>query len=116
MRSRVRLQAATSLLHLSTLRVYQAEINQYFVLIALTMQDSAYPVRMRFLDKLISFLSRGKIPIQYNMLPFLCVHDPEADVKLKVRTMVLAVFAFWLTATYTGTSVCDACAPRHAEA
>ena len=79
----MRLQAATSLLHLSTIKTYEAEVNKCFVLIALTMQDSAYLVRMRFLDKLILFLTRNKIPIQYNMLPFLCVHDPEADVKIK---------------------------------
>ena len=34
-------------------------------------------------------LSKGKIPIQYNMVPFLAVHDPEADVKGKAQAYVL---------------------------
>lgn len=44
---------------------------------------------MTFLDKLVVALSKGKIPIQYNMVPFLAVHDPEADVKGKAQAYVL---------------------------
>ena len=85
----MRLQAATSLLHLSTVSNYVPEVNKYFVLIALSIQDSVYHVRMRFLDKLVSFLPRARIPIQYNMIPFLTVHDPEGDVKSKVSEILL---------------------------
>lgn len=44
---------------------------------------------MTFLDKLVVALSKGKIPIQYNMVPFLAIHDPEADVKGKAQAYVL---------------------------
>lgn len=44
-------------------------------------------VRMAFLNKLVALLSRAKIPVQYNIVPFLSVHDPEEDVKEKVRTL-----------------------------
>ncbi len=44
---------------------------------------------MTFLDKLVTALSKGRIPIQYNMVPFLAVHDPEADVKGKAQAYVL---------------------------
>ena len=123
----MRLQAATSLLHLSAIPGFQPEVNQYFVLIALTMQDSVYQVRMRFLDKLLTSLSKGKLPIQYNMIPFLCVHDPESDVKSKVRqgnssipitwpltfkTQAQAYVAYALRAMPKGTSVATSPIPR----
>ena len=44
-----------------------------------------YQVRMTFLDKLVALLSKAKLHAQYNVIPFLSVHDPEADVKSKVR-------------------------------
>ncbi|TBU45152.1 armadillo-type protein [Dichomitus squalens] len=89
MRSRLRLQSATSLLRLSAIPSYAQEVSKYFVQIALTIQDSVYQVRMTFLDKLVALLSKGKIPIQYNMVPFLAVHDPEADVKSKAQAYVV---------------------------
>lgn len=104
----MRLQAATSLLHLSTIRHYAAAVDEYFVLIALSIQDSVYQVRMRFLDKMVSLLSKNKISIRYNMLPFLCVHDPEADVKSKVRSsysLLLTSSSSRLTTKYLGTSI-----------
>ncbi|KAI0634818.1 armadillo-type protein [Trametes polyzona] len=87
-KSRMRLQAATSLLHLSTVRIYAQEVAKYFVAIALTIQDPVYQVRMRFLDKLVALLSKGKLPVQYNVIPFLSVHDPEEDVKSKAQAYV----------------------------
>lgn len=43
---------------------------------------------MTFLDKLVALLSKGKLPPQYNIVPFLSVHDPEADVKSKAQAYV----------------------------
>ncbi|PIL27726.1 hypothetical protein GSI_10879 [Ganoderma sinense ZZ0214-1] len=88
-KSRLRLQSSTSLLRLSAIPGYAQEVSKYFVQIALTIQDPVYQVRMTFLDKLVVALSKGKIPIQYNMVPFLAVHDPEADVKGKAQAYVL---------------------------
>ncbi|KAI0777199.1 hypothetical protein BD413DRAFT_514292 [Trametes elegans] len=87
-KARMRLQAATSLLHLSTVQIYASEIAKYFVAIALTIQDPVYQVRMTFLNKLVALLSKGKLPPQYNIIPFLSVHDPEADVKSKAQAYV----------------------------
>ncbi|KAI0336697.1 hypothetical protein GY45DRAFT_1315302 [Cubamyces sp. BRFM 1775] len=87
-KSRLRLQAATSLLHLTTVQKYVQEVATHFVAIALTIQDPVYQVRMSFLDKLVSLLSRGKLPVQYNIIPFLSVHDPEEDVKSKAQAYV----------------------------
>ncbi|OSD08806.1 hypothetical protein PYCCODRAFT_1380708 [Trametes coccinea BRFM310] len=88
-KSRLRLQAATSLLHLATVPQYSHDVATYFVAIALTIQDPVYQVRMTFLDKLVSLLSRNKLPVQYNIIPFLSVHDPEEDVKSKAKAYVI---------------------------
>ncbi|KAI0824810.1 armadillo-type protein [Trametes gibbosa] len=87
-RSRLRLQAATSLLHLATVDIYASEVAKQFVSIALTIQDPVYQVRMAFLNKLVALLSKNKLPVQYNIVPFLSVHDPEADVKGKAQAYV----------------------------
>ncbi|TFK86665.1 hypothetical protein K466DRAFT_492369 [Polyporus arcularius HHB13444] len=97
-RSRLRLQATTSLLHLSTVKKYALEVSKYFVPMALIMQDPVYQVRMTFLDKLVSFLSRRRIHPMYNIVPFLCVHDPEHDVKIKASPMAQAYVRFALKA------------------
>lgn len=51
---------------------------------SLFKQDTCFDVRVTFLTKLISLLHPRKIPPQYNVIPFLTVHDPEADVKAMV--------------------------------
>ncbi|KAI8986667.1 armadillo-type protein [Trametes punicea] len=87
-KSRLRLQAATSLLHLAAVQKYAPEVAKYFVAIALTIQDPVYQVRVIFLNKLVSLLSKSKLPVQYNVIPFLSVHDPEEDVKSKAKAYV----------------------------
>ncbi|KAI0747029.1 armadillo-type protein [Daedaleopsis nitida] len=88
-KARLRLQAATSLLHLSTVQSYAQEVNKYFVHIAITIQDPVYQVRMTFLDKLVQLLSRNRIPMQYNIVPFLTIHDPEPDVRSKAQAYIV---------------------------
>ncbi|KAJ7057785.1 armadillo-type protein [Mycena amicta] len=79
--SRMRLQAAISLLHLSTVTDYAKEIVKRFLKLALVVQDSCYDVRIAFLKKVITLASAQKLPAQYNVIPFLTVHDPEKDVQ-----------------------------------
>ncbi|OCH91293.1 hypothetical protein OBBRIDRAFT_792457 [Obba rivulosa] len=86
---RMRLQAATSLLHLSTVNVYFADIMPHFVPLAIIIQDPIYCVRIKFVTKLVALLSVRKLPPQFNMIPFLSVHDPEADVKNKTKAYVV---------------------------
>ncbi|RPD70263.1 hypothetical protein L226DRAFT_526109 [Lentinus tigrinus ALCF2SS1-7] len=90
-RARLRLQATTSLLHLSTVKKYALEVSKYFVPIAITIQDPVYQVRMTFLDKLISFLSQRRIHPMYNIVPFLSVHDPELDAQAYVKFALRAL-------------------------
>ncbi|KAF8999085.1 armadillo-type protein [Cyathus striatus] len=79
--SRMRLQAAVSLLHLSTIEVYANALSPRLLRLAVVIQDSCYNVRIEFLTKLILLLQPRKLPTRYNVIPFLTVHDPEADVK-----------------------------------
>jgi sister-chromatid-cohesion protein PDS5 len=38
--------------------------------------------------KLFPLLTARKLPPRYNLIPFLTVHDPEADVKSRVSTLL----------------------------
>ncbi|GLB39171.1 putative cohesin-associated protein pds5 [Lyophyllum shimeji] len=86
--SRMRLQAAVSLLHLSTVETYAQAISPKFLRLAVTVQDSCYNVRVLFLTKLISLLQPRKLPPRYNVIPFLTVHDPESDVKATAASYI----------------------------
>ncbi|KAJ7039761.1 armadillo-type protein [Mycena alexandri] len=79
--SRMRLQAAISLLHLSTIPAYCKAIAARFVKLALVVQDTAFEVRIAYLKKLIALSHPQKVPVHYSVIPFLTVHDPETDVK-----------------------------------
>ncbi|KAG1732950.1 armadillo-type protein [Suillus lakei] len=87
-KSRMRLQAATSLLHLSVVDKFTTAINTNFISLAITVQDPCYNVRMEFLMKLFPLLTARKLPPRYNLIPFLTVHDPEADVKSRAISYV----------------------------
>ncbi|PCH44760.1 hypothetical protein WOLCODRAFT_78395 [Wolfiporia cocos MD-104 SS10] len=88
-KARLRLQAAISLLHLSSVEKYASEISAHFAPLAITIQDPCYQVRMAFADKLVTLLSTRKLPEQFNVVPFLSVHDPEADVKNRTKSYVV---------------------------
>ncbi|KAG8216411.1 hypothetical protein J3R82DRAFT_6516 [Butyriboletus roseoflavus] len=80
-KSRMRLQAAVSLLHLSTVEAFANVINNNFIWLAITVQDPCYHVRIIFLTKLVSLLTARKLPPRFNTIPFLTIHDPEADIR-----------------------------------
>ncbi|PFH47385.1 hypothetical protein AMATHDRAFT_152196 [Amanita thiersii Skay4041] len=80
--SRMRLQAAISLLHLSIIDLFATALIPKFLRMAVVVQDSCYNVRITFLSKLITLLQPRKIPPRFNVIPFLTIHDPETDVKM----------------------------------
>ncbi|KAJ4468818.1 armadillo-type protein [Lentinula aciculospora] len=86
--SRIRLQAAISLLYLSTVPAYADALSPKFIRLALTVQDTCFNVRMTFLQKLVSLLHRRKLPAKYHVILFLTVHDPEEDIKQKAAATV----------------------------
>ncbi|KAG6907699.1 hypothetical protein DXG01_007755 [Tephrocybe rancida] len=91
--SRMRLQAAVSLLHLSTVDMYAQTIAPKFLRLAVTVQDSCYNVRVSFLSKLVSLLQPRKLPPRYNVIPFLTVHDPESDVKAMASSYIMGALS-----------------------
>ncbi|KAF4563796.1 hypothetical protein EYR36_003038 [Pleurotus pulmonarius] len=91
-KARLRLQAAVSLLHLSTIETYLHALSPKFVSLALTVQDTCYNVRFSFLNKLVAFMQSRKLPPRFNLIPFMTVHDPEADVKILAANYVVGAF------------------------
>ncbi|KAF8899783.1 armadillo-type protein [Gymnopilus junonius] len=87
-KSRMRLQAAISLLHLSTVEIYASAMSPKFVRLACVMQDSCFNVRLAFITRLISFLLPRKIPPRYNVIPFLSVLDPEPDTRIMASAYI----------------------------
>lgn len=70
-------------------------ISPSFARLAVTIQDSCYNVRIAFLFKLLSLLQPRKLPPRFNVIPFLTVHDPEADVKSTVSGGSVSFFLSW---------------------
>ncbi|KAJ7096724.1 armadillo-type protein [Mycena belliarum] len=89
--SRMRLQAAVSLLHLSTVPAYATAISPRFLKLAIVVQDTCFDVRMTFLKKLVALSQPSKVPAHYSVIPFLTVHDPEVDVKALAMSYVSSV-------------------------
>jgi len=80
----MRLQAAISLLHLSTVEKFASIISPKFLRLACVIQDSCFNVRLAFLTKVIALLQPRKLPPRFNVIPFLTVLDPEAETKTMV--------------------------------
>ncbi|KIK94536.1 hypothetical protein PAXRUDRAFT_827895 [Paxillus rubicundulus Ve08.2h10] len=87
-KSRMRLQAAVSLLHLSTIEAFANVINTNFIWLAITVQDPCYHIRIIFLTKLVSLLTARKLPTRFNTIPFLTIHDPEAGVRTRATAYI----------------------------
>ncbi|GJE86522.1 hypothetical protein PsYK624_026020 [Phanerochaete sordida] len=79
-KSRMRLQAAVSLLRIATVKAFSEIVAPSFVTLALVIQDQCFQVRYAFLNKLIPLLSTRRLSATYNVLTFLSVHDPEPEV------------------------------------
>ncbi|KAH9985602.1 armadillo-type protein [Russula vinacea] len=80
-KARMRLQAAVSLLHLSTVPKFATVVSNNLVSLAIMIQDPCYQVRGEFLRKFISLATHQRLPPHFNVIPFLTVHDPEVDIK-----------------------------------
>lgn len=106
----MRLQAAVSLLQFASVEKFASHMSKQFVTLAITMQvcdtavwtlgfpllmapiqDSSYQVRMAFLRKFVALGQSQKLPAHFNIIPFLTVHDPEADIKAMVSRLLLTL-------------------------
>ncbi|KAF8491907.1 armadillo-type protein [Russula emetica] len=87
-KAHMRLQAAVSLLHLSTVPKFATVVSNNLVSVAIMIQDPCYQVRDEFLRKFISLATHQQLPPHFNVIPFLTVHDPEVDIKHMAKAFV----------------------------
>ncbi|KAF5351176.1 hypothetical protein D9756_008405 [Leucocoprinus leucothites] len=87
-RSRMRLQASLTMLHLARMEIYSSVVMPNFLKLALTIQDPCYGVRSTFLNKLIVLFMSKKLPPPSGVIFFLTVHDPEDEVKSSAAACV----------------------------
>ncbi len=117
-KSRMRLQASLTMLHLARMEIYSSNVMQNFVRLALTIQvrrgvcchrwtklrlycqDTCYGVRSTFLNKLILLFIARKLPPPLGLIFFLTVHDPEEDVKTSVSLPFPPFSSIFLTIVY----------------
>ncbi|CAH7672632.1 armadillo-type protein [Phakopsora pachyrhizi] len=79
--SRLRLQAAQSILKLATYTVFTREVDSHFETLAGISQDPLYQVREKFITKLVKYLQQRRLRnIRFNVILFLVAHDPEPDI------------------------------------
>lgn len=83
-KARLRLQAANSLLKLSTIPKYSNLIVLHFPQLALVIQDQSYQVRSGFVHKLLSYLQPPQLDPRYHCVLFMTALDPEEEVRIKV--------------------------------
>ncbi|CAD6889459.1 unnamed protein product [Tilletia controversa] len=79
--ARLRLAAATNLVKLARIPVFDALIGHEFSNLAFAVQDVCFGVRQRFLRKVLNYLSQRRLPSRYNIIGFLSAVDPEAENK-----------------------------------
>lgn len=86
-RARLRLEAATMVLKLAVLPVYDQLIDvDDFNQVALFAQDLEYNVRKRFLNHLSKSLAARKLPARWHTILFLAAHDPEDVIRHETRS------------------------------
>ncbi|KAH7098634.1 armadillo-type protein [Auriculariales sp. MPI-PUGE-AT-0066] len=85
-RTRMRFQAAICLLQLAQVPSYAQQIVKQFTLLALTIQDPCYNVRMGFLQKYTALSM--KLETRFYCIPFLTAQDPERETREYARNFV----------------------------
>ncbi|KAJ3152811.1 hypothetical protein HDU89_001014 [Geranomyces variabilis] len=82
----LRLAAGLAFLELARCPKYAAVIGPTDLYkIALVVQDPIYQVRNAFIEKLVLYLSNQSIPFEYNILLMVAAHEPEIELRNKVK-------------------------------
>lgn len=85
-KKRLRLLAGQYTLKLCTVKKYDDQLDPAtFNKLAELVQDSEIQVRRRFMEKLQSYLSRGRLRPRFYTILFLVAFEPIADVKARVE-------------------------------
>ncbi|KAJ3163478.1 hypothetical protein HDU86_000057 [Geranomyces michiganensis] len=82
----LRLAASSAYLELARCPTYASAIGPTDLYkIALVVQDPIYQVRNAFIEKLVLYLSNQSIPFEYNILLMVAAHEPEIELRNKVK-------------------------------
>ncbi|KAI8996056.1 armadillo-type protein [Gaertneriomyces semiglobifer] len=88
----LRLVAATSMIELARYPSYSRIIGVTDMYkLALAIQDPIYQVRNAFVETLLYALSDKAIPFNYTVISFLAAHEPELELKTKVKHFLMRV-------------------------
>ena len=86
-KKRLRLLAGLLILKLCTIKKYDDQLDATtFNKLAELVQDSEVQVRRRFMEKLQSYLTRGKLRARFLTILFVVAFEPVAEVKGRVET------------------------------
>ncbi|KAJ3126479.1 hypothetical protein HK098_007461 [Nowakowskiella sp. JEL0407] len=72
----------------SRLQFYEMLSSSYQAKLALMMQDPIYQVRNAFAETLVQLLQARELPAQFVMFLVLGAHEPEAELKNKVKSFL----------------------------
>ncbi|CAH0026810.1 unnamed protein product [Clonostachys rhizophaga] len=88
-KKRLRLLAGQSILKLCAVKKYDDQLDAAsFNKLAELVQDSELQVRCSFMEKLQSYLTRGKLRARFYTILFLVAFEPVTDVKNRVETWI----------------------------
>ncbi|CAE6427478.1 unnamed protein product [Rhizoctonia solani] len=89
-RARLRLQAAVSLLKLSSVETYGNVVLKNLIMLAITLQDTSFRVRSELLNKFTLLCINRKLVPNFYVLTFITAHDPEREIRERARNWVAA--------------------------
>ncbi|QRV81905.1 sister chromatid cohesion protein [Ceratobasidium sp. AG-Ba] len=87
-KARLRLQAAVSLLKLSSIEIYANVVLKNLIMLAITFQDTSFRVRSELLNKFVNMAVNRKLDPNFFVLAFITAHDPEKEIRDRARNWV----------------------------
>ncbi|CAE6457598.1 unnamed protein product [Rhizoctonia solani] len=89
-KARLRLQAAVSLLKMSSVETYGNVVLKNLIMLAITLQDTSFRVRSELLNKFTLLCINRKLGPNFYVLTFITAHDPEREIRERARNWVAA--------------------------
>ncbi|KDN48299.1 hypothetical protein RSAG8_02891, partial [Rhizoctonia solani AG-8 WAC10335] len=86
----LRLQAAVSLLKMSSSETYANIVLKNLIMLAITLQDTSFRVRSELLNKFTLLCINRKLGPNFYVLAFITAHDPEREIRERARNWVVA--------------------------
>ncbi|CAE6488948.1 unnamed protein product [Rhizoctonia solani] len=93
-KARLRLQAAVSLLKMSSSETYANVVLKNLIMLAITLQDTSFWVRSELLNKFTLLCINRKLGPNFYVLTFITAHDPEREIRERARNWVVAIVTY----------------------